>query len=142
MVNMTRRSPVFTGYWSFESHLLNSLQGLTKWTLRFADPGTGAFNPVRICTAQHMREMCDILPLRLIFGIMTTASLKKKIKSLVDAEKGTQTLRRIHDLLTDPPLYAGQQDALAARLDRAEDPHGAKCPRVPLQTGRRGRPTR
>jgi len=97
------------------------LRDLTKWILRSADPGTGAFNFVRIHIVRHMRAMFSFLPLRPIFGIMTTASLKKKIKSLVDAEKGTKTLRCIHDLLTDPPLDVGQQDELVARLGRAEE---------------------
>lgn len=97
------------------------LRDLTKRTLCSADPGTGAFNFVRILSVRHMRAMFSFLPLRPIFGIMTSASLKKKIKSLVDAEKGTKTLRRIHDLLIDPPLDAGQQDELVARLGRAEE---------------------
>lgn len=52
---------------------------------------------------------------------MTTAALKKKIKSLVDAKTGTKALQRIHDLLADPVLDEDQKLALTERLDRAEE---------------------
>jgi len=52
---------------------------------------------------------------------LTTAALKKKIKSLVDAKTGTKALQRIHDLLTDPALDDRQKLALTERLDLAEE---------------------
>ncbi len=52
---------------------------------------------------------------------MTTAALKKKIKALVDEKRDATALRRIHDLLNDPALDGDQEQALRARLDRAEE---------------------
>lgn len=52
---------------------------------------------------------------------MTTTALKKKIKSLVDAKTDNKALQRIHDLLTDPVLDEERKQALAERLDRAEE---------------------
>lgn len=52
---------------------------------------------------------------------MTTAALKKKIKSLVDEKRSAVALRRIHDLLTDPELELDATADLRARIDRSEE---------------------
>jgi hypothetical protein len=52
---------------------------------------------------------------------MTTAALKKKIKTLVDEKHDAKALRRIHDLLNDPALYGDAESRLRERLGRAEE---------------------
>lgn len=52
---------------------------------------------------------------------MTTAALKKKIKSLVDEKRSAVALRRIHDLLVDPALELDATAELRARIDRSEE---------------------
>ena len=52
---------------------------------------------------------------------VTTAALKKKIKSLVDEKRSAVALRRIHDLLVDPELELDAERELRARLDHAEE---------------------
>lgn len=51
---------------------------------------------------------------------MTTATLKKKIKALVDAESDAKALQRIYDLLDDTALNERQLHRLKERLDAAE----------------------
>lgn len=51
---------------------------------------------------------------------MTTATLKKKIKALVDSARDAKALQRVYDLLGDTTLEAEQTAILKERLDAAE----------------------
>ncbi len=51
---------------------------------------------------------------------MTAATLKKKIKALVDSVSDAKALQRVYDLLGDTALDAGQAAMLKGRLDAAE----------------------
>jgi hypothetical protein len=51
---------------------------------------------------------------------MTTATLKRKIKALVDEKRDAKSLRRIFEQLNDPALESGPQASLLERLNRAE----------------------